>query len=213
MEEETPNKEKRKFKVEITKTWILYISTIILIAFCAVGIVMCLTSYFTHENDNTLISATATFSVGLLAAAIQFAIIVKSGKNKKDSNIEKTIKLYSNYAETFTFASKFLDILNSAIANKEKIIKIELSLTNDEKIFYYIAQDLVDKGLINLVTSNAKEMSNYVKRYISKLDALLLTLNAWGDSGQVDSKMFERLFESNIQIISNIKSLCQTIYK
>lgn len=204
-------KIEKKSKVEITKTWILYVSTIILIVFCFVGIVMCLTSYFAHENDNTLISATATFSVGLLAAAIQFAIIVKSGKNKKDSNIEKTIKLFNDYADDFTFASMFLDVLKAAIVNKKEIIEIELSLTNDEKIFYYIAQDLVDKGLINLVTSNAKEMSNYVKKYISELDILLLTLNAWADSGQVDSKMFERLFGNNMQIISNIIKLCKTI--
>ena len=196
-----------KIRIKNIATWILYIAMIILFAICLVGIILSLVYYFNFDKDNTLIGATATFSVGLLAASIQFTIVIKSGKASKDKNITRTINLYNSYSDFFAFTRQFQNFLEDAIRNKSNIKKINIELNESDKCLYYTVQNLIDHELLKLKTKDAQIMVDYAKNYLDELDEALFTLFTWFDSGQIDERMFTRLFNENIKLIYNIKDI------
>ena len=180
---------------------------IILSVICLTGIILSLVYYFNFDKDNTLIGAAATFSVGLLAASIQFTIVIKSGKASKDKNITRTINLYNSYSNFFAFARQFQIFLKDAARNKSNIEKINIELNESDKCLYYTVQNLIDHELLKLKTKDAQIMVDYAKNYLDELDEALFTLFTWLDSGQIDERMFTRLFNENIKLIYNIKDI------
>lgn len=194
-----------KIRIKNIATWILYIAMTILFVICLTGIILSLVYYFNFNNDNTLIGATATFSVGLLAASIQFTIVIKSGKASKDKNITRTINLYNSYSEKFILAERFNNILIDTDLSQQNIENLNINYNTFNKYLCYVAQVLKDKNLISIKkTKTISSMIEHAHIYFKQFDNLLCTLISWRDSGQIDAKMFDNLFANKISIIENI---------
>lgn len=109
--------------------------------------------------------------------------------------------IFLRLLDNFTF------FLKDAAINKSNIEKIDIELNESDKCLYYTIQNLIDHELLKLETKDAQIMVDYAKNYLDELDEALFTLFTWLDSGQIDERMFTRLFNENIKLIYNIKDI------